>query len=96
MLLGVLVTIGGDKALKAVAAAAKDSNAEVRRAGYRALGEWTSADAGPELLSLVKSGDPELKIGALRGYIRVARQFDIPRRPADGHVPRDHDLGPAG
>ena len=80
-LLGVLVTIGGDKALKAVAAAAKDSNAEVRRAGYRALGEWTSADAGPELLSLVKSGDPELKIGALRGYIRVARQFDIPNGP---------------
>ena len=80
-LLGVLVTIGGDKALKAVAAAAKDSNAEVRRAGYRALGEWTSADAGPELLSLVKSGDPELKIGALRAYIRVARQFDIPNGP---------------
>ena len=80
-LLGVLVTIGGDKALKAVAAAAKDSDAEVRRAGYRALGEWTSADAGPEILSLVKSGDPELKIGALRAYIRVARQFDIPNGP---------------
>lgn len=80
-LLGVLVTIGGDKALKAVAAAAKDSNVEVRRAGYRALGEWTTADAGPEILGLVKTGDPELKIGALRGYIRVARQFDIPNGP---------------
>ena len=80
-LLGVLVTIGGDKALKAVAAAAKDSDVEVRRAGYRALGEWTSADAGPVLLGLVKSGDPELKIGALRAYIRVARQFDIPNGP---------------
>ena len=80
-LLGVLVTIGGDKALKAVAAAASDSNAEIRRAGYRALGEWTSADAGPELLNLVKSSDPELKVGALRGYIRVARQFDIPDAP---------------
>ena len=65
-LLGVLVTIGGDKALKAVAAAAQDSNAEVRRAGYRALGEWTSVDAGPVLLKLVKTGDPELKTGALR------------------------------
>ena len=80
-LLGVLVTIGGDKALKAVAAAAKDANVEVRRAGYRALGEWTSADAGPVLLRLVKSGDPELKIGALRAYIRVARQFAIPNGP---------------
>jgi hypothetical protein len=45
------------------------------------LGEWTSADAGPALLDLVKTGDPELKIGALRGYIRVARQFSIPDGP---------------
>jgi HEAT repeat protein len=77
-LLGVLVTIGGEKALKAVAAAAEDSNTSVRRAGYRALGEWTSADAGPEILALVKNGDPELRIGALRAYIRIARQFSIP------------------
>ncbi len=80
-LLGVLVTIGGGKGLQAVAAAAKDANPEVRRAAYRALGEWTTADAGPALLDLVKTGDPELKIGALRGYIRVARQFDIPDGP---------------
>ena len=80
-LLGVLVTIGGDQALKAVAEAAKDGNAEVRRAGYRALGQWTAADAGPVLLDLVHSGEPELKSGALRGYIRVARQFDIPDGP---------------
>jgi HEAT repeat protein len=80
-LLGVLVTIGGDKALQAVVAAAKDANAEVRRAGYRALGEWTSADAGPEILGLVKSGDPEFKTNALRAYIRIARQFDIPNAP---------------
>ena len=80
-LLGVLVTIGGDKALRAVAAAAEDSRAEVRRAGYRALGGWTSADAGPEILRLVKSGDPELAGGALRAYIRIARQFDIPDGP---------------
>lgn len=80
-LLGVLVTIGGDKALQAVADAAQDSNAEVRRAGYRALGEWTSADAGPVLLKLVKTGEPELKTGALRAYIRVARQFAIANGP---------------
>jgi HEAT repeat protein len=80
-LLRMLVTIGGNKALEAVAAAASDSDAEVRRAGYRALGEWTGADAGPELLRLVKNGDAELRNGALRGYIRVARQFDIPNGP---------------
>jgi hypothetical protein len=30
------------------------------------------------LRDLVKTGDPELKIGALRAYIRIARQFVIP------------------
>ena len=45
-LIEVLVTIGGDKALKVVRDAAKDSNADLRRAGYKALGEWHSADAG--------------------------------------------------
>ena len=77
-LIEILVAIGGDKPLKVVADAAKDSNGEVRRAAYKALGEWTSADAGPVLLALVKGGDPELKIGATRAYIRVARQFSIP------------------
>ena len=81
MLLRTLATVGGDKALKAAAAAAGDSNAAVRRAGYWALGRWTSAEAGSVLLGLVKNGDPELRTGALRGYIRVARQFDIPDGP---------------
>jgi HEAT repeat protein len=77
-LLEFLVTIGGEKALDAVAAASKDSRAELRRAGYQALGKWTSADAGPVILALIKNGDPALKIGATRAYIRVARQFSIP------------------
>jgi HEAT repeat protein len=77
-LLELLVTISGDKALQVVAAAAKDSNTEIRRAGYRALGEWTSAAAGPDILDLIRNGDPELRVGATRAYIRVARQFTIP------------------
>ena len=81
VLLGVLVTLGSEQGLKAVADAAKDAQPEIRRAGYRALGEWPTADAGPVLLDLVKTGDPSLKIGALRGYIRIARQFNIPDGP---------------
>ena len=70
---------GRPKALKAVSAAAKDADPAVRDAAYRALGEWTSADAGPELLSLAKTtGDGKLQTRALRGYIRVTRQFNIP------------------
>jgi hypothetical protein len=79
--LDVLVGVGGPKALRAVSAAAKDAEPEVRDAAYRTLGKWTSADAGPELLLLAKaSDDSKLQTRALRGYIRVARQFDIPDR----------------
>lgn len=77
-LIDVLVPLGGDKALKVVADAAKDANGDVRRAAYKALGQWTSTGAGPVLLDLVKRGDPELKIGATRAYNRIARQFSIP------------------
>jgi len=79
ILLETLVSAGGTKALKAVSAAAHDANSEVRDAAYRALGEWTSTDAGPELLVLAKlSGDNRLATRALRGYVRIARQFNIP------------------
>ena len=73
------MSVGGPKALEAVSAAAEDADPAVRDAAYRALGEWTSADAGPELLALAKApGDDKLQTRALRGYIRVARQFNIP------------------
>jgi len=78
VLLNLLVTIGGQKSLQAVAAAAKDADFEVRDAAYRALGEWPSLDAGPVLLDLVKSGDEKFQVRALRGYIRTCRQFNMP------------------
>jgi HEAT repeat protein len=79
VMLDLLVSVGGAKALQAVSAAAKDADPAVRDAAYRALGKWTSADAGPVLLALAKApGDDKLQIRALRAYIRVARQFNVP------------------
>jgi hypothetical protein len=43
------------------------------------LGEWKSVDAAPILLDLHNAvGDERLKGRAIRAYIRIARQFDMP------------------
>jgi HEAT repeat protein len=77
-LLGLLGVIGGDRALQGVAAAARDSSDEVQDAATRVLGEWMTADAAPVLLELAKTGADKYKVRTLRGYIRIARQLDVP------------------
>jgi HEAT repeat protein len=77
-LLEVLTALGGKKALEAVAAAASDRDAGLQDAGSRLLGEWMSLDAGPELLKLAKSAtDAKFEGRAVRGYIRLVRQFPM-------------------
>jgi HEAT repeat protein len=64
---------------EAVAAAAESSDAGLRDEASRVLGQWKSADAAPVLLSLYNStSDGRLKVRAIRAYIRIARQFDMP------------------
>ncbi len=78
-ILDALAAIGGAKALETVAAAARSDNEEFRDAAYQELGQWTSADAAPVLLDLHKAAtDQKLKTRAIRAYIRIARQFDMP------------------
>jgi hypothetical protein len=77
--LEILGAMGGEKALQAVSAAAKDASPEIQDAGSRLLGEWMTADAAPVLLELAKTAaEPKYKTRALRGYIRIARQLDLP------------------
>ncbi|MHB1035925.1 MAG: HEAT repeat domain-containing protein [Pirellulales bacterium] len=78
-LLETLNSVGGTKALETVTAAARSSDPELRDAAFRVLGQWKSADAAPVLLDLHAAvSDERLKIRAVRGYIRIARQFDMP------------------
>ena len=43
------------------------------------LGQWNSVDAAPVLLDLHNAvSDERLKARAIRAYIRIARQFDMP------------------
>lgn len=77
--LEVLATVGGAKSLAALAVAARDSQAEIQDAATRLLGEWMSVDAAPVLLELAKTAtDPKYEVRAMRGYIRIARQFVMP------------------
>jgi hypothetical protein len=80
-LLDTLGAVGGTKALAAVGAAAKSDNPELQDAATRLLGEWMTADAAPVLLDIAQTAAEErFQVRALRGYLRIARQFDLPEQ----------------
>ena len=76
--LEVLAALGGDKALETVAAAASAPQPEMRETATRMLGEWMTIDAAPVLLDLAKNlPEEKYQVRALRGYIRLLRQFPL-------------------
>lgn len=98
-LLRVLSVVGGADALKAVLAAADDSNAEVHREAIRALGSWGSIDAAPHLLELArKATNQNDKTLCLRGYLGLASSGVLPAdqrlsmcREAEGLLERNDE-----
>lgn len=76
VLLEILGAVGGTKALAAVSAAAKGTDATLQDVGSRLLGEWRTIDAAPALLSLAKGGG-KFQTRALRGYIGIAQKFTM-------------------
>jgi hypothetical protein len=80
-LLEILGDVGGTKALKTLAAAAKSDDPQLQDTGSRLLGKWNSVDAAPVLLDLAKTAPEEkYQIRALRGYIGLARKFAMPEQ----------------
>jgi HEAT repeat protein len=78
-LLKILGAVGGTEALASVGTAAKTSEPELQDASSRLLGEWMTIDAAPVLLDLSKTADGDkYRVRALRGYLRMARQFAMP------------------
>ncbi len=78
-ILETLGVVGGATALKTVATAARSTDEGLRDAAFRVLGQWKSVDAAPVLLELHNAvSDGRLKVRAIRAYIRIARQFDMP------------------
>ena len=79
-LLRILCSAGGDKALAVVRGATGDADAELKESALRALCEWPSADALPDLEKLIQAPpSPKFKILALRGYVRLV---DVKAAPA--------------
>jgi HEAT repeat protein len=75
----VLGEVGGKRALAALAAAGKSSVPELQDAATRLFGKWMTPDAGPVLVELVGTLPPgKYHSRAVRGAIRIARQFSIP------------------
>ena len=78
-LLRVLSSVGGASALKSVRAAVGDADSEVRASAIRALGDWKTADAAPDLLALAKSTtNPTERALCLRSYLGLASNPDMP------------------
>ena len=79
MLLDVIGEVGGTKAVETMAVAARSGDESLEDAATRLLGKWMTADAAPVLLGLA-TAEPggKFKTRALRGYIRIARQFALP------------------
>ena len=77
-ILEILGAVGGTKALQAIEQAAKSNDEQLKDMSSRLLGDWMTIDAAPVLLNLAKSGPADkYQVRALRGYIRIARQFDL-------------------
>ncbi len=78
-LLRILDAVGGPAALQAVRGSLKDPDAEVRDTALRALCNWSTPDASPDLISLARSSEsPTHRILALRGFIRLAADESLP------------------
>lgn len=76
--LRLLGLVGGKTALEALVQKCRDEDDAIRDVATQVLGEWMGTDAAPALLDLAKSDLPErYRIRALRGYIRIVRQFDL-------------------
>lgn len=78
-LLPVLGAVGGTQSLQTLASYARRNEPELQDVSSRLLGEWMTIDAADVLLDLSQSApEDKYKVRALRGYIRIARQFVMP------------------
>lgn len=99
VLLRLLAIVGGPDALKAVRSAIGSENAEIRSAAQRALRDWRTADAAPDLLAQAKAtNDATQRAPFLVSYLNLAVRGDMPVdqrlqmcRQAAGLVQRDQE-----
>ncbi|MCL2347223.1 MAG: HEAT repeat domain-containing protein [Planctomycetaceae bacterium] len=77
-LLELLATVKGKKAVDFVASQAWGDDAAAKDKAIEVLGAWTDTDVADALLKIAKeSSENRYKNRAIRGYIRLARQFNM-------------------
>lgn len=83
-LLEIIGAVGGTKSLAVLGTAARSGDDRLQDLSTRLLGEWMTIDAAPVLLDLVKTapGD-KYQSRAIRGYVRIARQFTMSQPERD-------------
>lgn len=78
-LLRVLGEIANEPAYQELEKASKDSNTEIRNTAARALSEWPNVRAIERLRAIIEETDNhDHRIIALRGYIRLVGQLNVP------------------
>ncbi len=78
-LLELLGHVSGPTALEAMTASVNSANPQIKDAATRVLGSWPNADAAPALLNIARNdSEARYQIRALRGYLRIARQLQLP------------------
>lgn len=78
LLLEILGEVGGATALDTLAKAANSDDPALQDNASRLLGRWNGLDAAPVLLDLAKNApEARYQVRALRGYIGLARKFDM-------------------
>jgi len=83
-LIKALGKLGGPKALAAVKAALKDTDAAAHEAAVRSLADWPDMAAAPDLLAVARTDPKETnQVLALRGYLRLA---GLPERTTEERV----------
>jgi len=91
-LLETLGAVGGVKALERIGAAAKSSDSQIQDTASSLLGKWMNVDAAPVLLDLAKTtADEKYQARALRGYLRLVRQFSTPGAERDAMCKKAFD-----
>lgn len=75
--LDILGAMGGATALETLRVAGTDDS-ELQDAASRLLGGWMTMAAAPVLLELAQAPECEYRVRAMRGYIRLVRQFPAP------------------
>lgn len=75
----LLGALGGRVALESISVLAKENDESIQDAATSVLGRWRTPDVAPVLLDLAHAAPQEkYRIRALRGYLRVIRQMDLP------------------